>query len=1118
MELRQEVGNEVVPLKAGYVQTLFNASHTTVPSVLHIGLLSTFRLTYGDEPVTRVDTPRLRSLLAYLVLHCGLPQIRQHIAFTFWPDSAEKQALTNLRHLLHDLRRALPEADRFIRVDSKTLTWQHNTPFTLDIDDFEHALAQVEEATQRGSQRTVREALEKAVHLYQGDLLPGCYDEWIESERGRLRQVYLRALERLVRLLEDRRDYAAAIHYARRLQQKEPMQEATYGALMRLHALHGDRASALRVYDECVEVLQRELDIAPGPATRRLHERLLSLREPLAQQIAAHPARRAEELPLVGRHEEWGQLKAAWRRAAQEQAHLVVVKGEAGIGKTRLIEELLAWAARQGIATANARSYAAEGRLAYAPVADWLRTEAQSTALPRLSPVWMSEVSRILPELRLDHPDLPELEPVQESWQRLRLFEALSRAVLASGEPLLLVLDDMQWTDAETLAWLRYLLRFAPEARLLVAGTIRTEEMDAEPALAALLSDLGRDGVITEITLGPLTTEEASSVAAHVAGRALDEGQMKRLHEETEGNPLFVVETVRAGLLEEATPDVTLPPKVKAVITSRLAQLSPEAKNLAGLAATIGRAFTVEVLVEAMGRAEERVAEALDELWRRHLIREHGAGAYDFSHDKLREGTYHEISPVRRGLLHRRVARALETVYANDLDAFSGQLAAHYEQGGLAEQALRYYHRAGQLAKDVHANEEAIRLFNKALALLEGFSKTQEHDEQELELQTALGASLVVLKGHGAPEVRQTYERAMTLCEQLGRASEAPILRALANLNLSAGHLRQAHALGEEILQQAQRSQDAVLMVEGGYVVGVSSFWMGWFTQARQHLKQAIRRYDPQQHSIHVALYAQDPKVVCLCRLGRTLWYLGYPEQAERSIENSLRLAQVLGHPHSQAYAMTYAAHFYVDLGDSERAQECVAALLSLAAEQGLSLWEGAGNMLQGALLAEQGNTATGITRLREGITAWVGTGGGSLSVSQYQGYLAAAYQKGGAVEAGLAALSEGFALMEKTGERFYEAELYRLKGELLLAGGVGVDDAASCFEQALDVACRQEARSLELRAAMNLGQLRYRQGHAEQAVHLLQNVYEGFTEGFDTPDLKKASALLDAWSSTAGV
>lgn len=1080
--------------------------------VLHIELLGHCRLTYGEDPITRVDTPRLRALLAYLVLHRSAPRTRQHIAFTFWPDSAEQQALTNLRHLLHDLRRALPDANRFLHADNKILGWQHDAPFTLDVADFERALAQAEEATQQANGAAIRNALEEATKLYQSDLLPGCYDEWIEPERERLRQKHIWALERLIRLLQDRRDYVAAIYYAQRLKHKDPLCEATYGTLMRLYAVKGDRARALRTYDECAEILQREMEVAPGSAIRHLHERLLTAEAPPTEQTAAHSPLRTEKLPLVGRHHEWEQLKAAWRTAAKGQAHLVFVMGEAGIGKTRLAEELLEWAARQGIATARTRSYAAEGRLAYAPPADWLRAPALRTAVSRLSTVWLVEVSRLLPELRLDHPDLPEPKPIRESWQRVRLFEALSRAVLASGKPLLLLLDDMQWTDPETLAWLRYLLRFAPEARLLIAGTIRTEEMDAEPALASLLADLRRDSVVTTIMLGPLRAAETASVAAHVAGRSLDDIQAAQLHEETEGNPLFVVETMRAGLLEEERSASSLPPKIQAVITSRLANLSSQARALARLAAAIGRAFTVEVLTEASGRDEEQLVQALDELWQRYIIREHGTNTYDFSHDKLRQVAYSEISPVRRPLLHRQIVRALETVYADDLDAVSAQLGAHYERAGEAERAIRHYYQAGQLAKEVHANEEAVRLFRKALALLGQLPATPERAEHELALQIALGTCLVALQGYGVAEARQVYERALALCEQIGRPTETPILRALANANLTAGSLQRAYELGEQIQCLARNSQDAVLDVEARYTLGVTSFWMGQFALSRRHLRQAVRRYDPQHHGLHVTLYAQDPKVVCLCRLGRTLWYLGYPDQALQKTEDSLSLAQVLGHPHSRAYALWTAGHLYLDLGDLDKARECVDALLPLAAEQGFSLWEWYGTALRGALLAERGYLTTGIAHLHDGITAWVETGGGSLSVSQYQGYLAAAYHERGAVEEGLAALDEALALVEETGERFYEAELYRLQGELRLAEGAGAEEGAACFRQALDVAHRQGAQSLALRAAMSLGDLLHRPGNAKRAYHLLQEVYDGFTEGFDTPDLKKARALLNAW------
>jgi DNA-binding SARP family transcriptional activator len=1080
---------------------------------LHVRLLGHFGLKHAGQVVTSIKSPRLQALLAVLLLRRGTPVSRQHLAFSFWPDSTEKQARTNLRHLLHKLRGAWSEADRCLRVESRTLAWQPGVPFTLDVAEFEHALAGAEQAIQQARWAAAQEALRKAAETYQGDLLPDCYDAWIEPERDRLRQEYLQALERLARLLEDSRNYSDALGYARRLQQLEPLRESGYETLMRLHALRGDRSGALGVYSECVEILQRELEITPGPPIHELHERLMTMQTPLAEVASVEYAHPSEALPLIGRREAWEQLKGAWRRAAGGEAHLLVVTGEAGIGKSRLVAELFEWVGRQGGSAASARSYAAEGHLTFAPVADWLRTETLSAALPRLSPVWLSEVSRLLPELRVQHPELPEPQPVREGWQRLRMFEAFSRAFLAGSGPLLLVLDDLQWTDAETLAWLRYLLRFAPEARLLVAATIRAEEADDEPAVSALLAELRREGLLTEVTLGPLDESETAELAARLAGRALEGAAVVHLHRETAGNPLFVVETVQAGLLQESAPAAAMPPKIQAVIVSRLARLSPEARALAAVAASVGHPFTLDLLAEASGYDDGDLGRALEELWQRRLIHEHGGGIYDFSHDKLREVAYAETGPVRRQLLHRQIARALEALHVDDLDAVSGRVATHYEQAKQAAQAIPYYRRAGELAKGLHANQEAIRLFRKALALLAEQPDSPRRSEEELALRTALGTCLVASEGHGAPEVRYLYEGALSLCEQLGRPRAAPILRGLAIANLMAGDLRRASALGEEILDQGRETQDPLLMAEGHYVLGASTFWMGRFGPSRKHLDQAIRCYDPQQHRHHITLFAQDPKVACLCRLGRVLWYLGYPDQAVRKVEDGRALARVLGHPFSRGYTEVTATQFYLEVGDLRRAGECVDALLPHAAEQGFSLFEAMGSVWLGVLMAEQGMVEAGIARIRHGIAAY-SAAGGTVMLPQFCGYLARTYLKLKRIEEGLSALANGIRVMERTDERFYEAELLRLKGELLLAIEADTEEAGKYFQAALEVARQQEARSLELSAAASLGRLWHRRGETDSAVRMLRDVYTWFTEGFDTPALQEAQRLLDTWTS----
>ena len=374
--------------------------------VLEIQLLGDFRLVYGDKPSMAVDTPRLQSLIAYLVLHRSSPLPRSFVAFTFWPDSTEKQAMTNLRHILHDLHHVLPAADRYLRADRKTVAWLADSPFRLDVADFQHALEQARTSSMKWvSGSAERDALVSAVHLYQGDLLPSCYDEWIEPVRERLREGYVRALELLICLLEDERDYARAMEYAGRLLQQEQLRESAYVSLMRLRALNGDRSGALRAYEECARVLQQELNVQPGPSTLRLYERLLDSIEPLNEPTTSRVAQSTADFSLVGRHDEWLQLKRAWRTASGGRASLVIVMGEAGIGKTRLVGELVECTARQSGATAKTRSYAAEGRLAYAPVADWLRSAALIETVRRLSPVWLGEVSRLLPELRLARSD-----------------------------------------------------------------------------------------------------------------------------------------------------------------------------------------------------------------------------------------------------------------------------------------------------------------------------------------------------------------------------------------------------------------------------------------------------------------------------------------------------------------------------------------------------------------------------------------------------------------------------------------------------------------------------------------------------------------------------------------
>ncbi len=1096
--------------------------------LLHIQLLGDFHLAYDDRPLNTVNQARVQSLLAYLLLRRHAPQARHHLAFTFWPDDDETNARNNLRKMLHQLRHALPDDAQFLATDANSVQWLPSTPWRLDVAEFEAAIVHAKGLAHGPDLEATCQALQMALDLYKGDLLPSCYDDWIGPERERLRQAAAKVCQHLIYLREERREYPAALDIARRLLQLDPLNEAPYASLMRLHALNNDRVAALRVYHDCVTILQRELEVEPGEEVQAAYKSLLHLGSGLAA-AAPQPPALASAIPLIGRQGEWARVRDIWQQSARGQPSFVLITGEAGIGKTRLAEELLTWAVRQGVTGARTRAYEAEGRLSYAPIIEWLRSPALAPALARLEKIWLGEIARLLPELHALHSDLPAAAPLTEHWQRQRFFEALARGVLAIQTPLLLLIDDLQWCDQETLEWLRFLLRFDPKARLLVVGTARSEELNASPALLALTRALQGAGQLHEIALAPLDAAEVANLAGRIGQRELDVTETMHLFRETEGVPLFVVEMMRAGLHAEtkqpepwrefspaaqrAHSPFVLPPKLYAVVAGRLDQLSSTARDLAGVAATIGRAFMLDVLARASGRDEETVVYALEELWLRRIIREQGVNAYYFSHDKLRDVAYSEISPMQQRRLHRRIAEALEEIHAADLDPVSAQIAAQYERAGVLLPAVRYYQRAGAGAQRVYANVEAISLYYKGCALLAALPNHPAHAELELGLQVALVVPLATNAGYGSPDLMAACQRALSLATDLGRAPDPSVLRALAIGSVGRVSFIEAQALGAQLLALAGHEQDPILFTEAYYVLGVTSFFQGEFRRARSELEQAVVHYDLANSPVHIARYAQDPKVVCLCRLALVLWYLGYPDQAARTSAAALAFARELGHPFSLVYCLYWNAMLHQHCGQIDAMLQSAEAAISLSSAHQLGTFVHWSTSLQGWALAERGDTAVGLMQLRTSIALARESGAQNLHVFNLL-LLAEHSGKIGDCEQSLALLDEVLASIEATGAYWCKADAYRHKGELLRrhhdapAHGGAVE---AVLRQALALAQEQQAKALELRAAMSLARLWQSAGRSDEARQLLAPIYAWFTEGFHTADLQQARILLEA-------
>jgi transcriptional regulator with XRE-family HTH domain/tetratricopeptide (TPR) repeat protein len=788
-------------------------------------------------------------------------------------------------------------------------------------------------------------------------------------------------------------------------------------------------------------------------------------------------------LPLVGRRLEWRELQGAWQGAIASGPRCVVLEGEAGIGKSHLAQELLSWVERKGFGAAQARAYAAEGRLSYAPVTDWLRSAALHDSVAGLDARSLGHLAQLVPELLIYRPDLAEHTELSDLHHRELFFRSLARAVLSMEQPLLLVLDDLQWCDQDTLEWLHYLLRFDARAPLLLVGTARMEEVVPGHPLAILLSALRASEQLIELQVGPLNAADTAELAVRVAGRMLEPDATRQLFAETEGQPLFVVETVRgwASAAIDSLADVQradvggpgpLPPRVHAVISARLGRLSDSARDIVRLAATIGRSFTLDLLVEASASDIDRVVAAIDELWQHQIVREHGSSAYDFSHDRIREVAYTDMSVARRFLLHRRVARALERTAGNDASV-SAQVAAHYEQGGLPAQAIPHYRRAAELAQRVHAYYEACHLLRRGLGLLAGLAPARERDLQELAMQTALGPSLVATTGYGARAAVESYFRAQELCEQLEQPQSPPVLRALAIASISHAQFDQAQAFGDQLVRLAQERNDPVLQVEGNYVLGAALFWKGALVSSRKHFEQALGGDLSGFVRNHLSLYTQDPRVVCAIRLALDLWLLGYPDHAHAKRTEALQLAREAAHPFSLAYVLSYSVWLAVLERNASVALEHGEAGIALCREHGMDVWLGFLSIGRGWAIAEGGDPHAGISLIHEGVAEYVATDSACM-LPLHMGLLAEQYGKVTQTDLGLSTVSDALASVERTGERWYEAELYRCRGGLLELRGE-FEDAEVAYQQAVVVARHQNARGLELRAGRSLSSMRER-------------------------------------------
>jgi class 3 adenylate cyclase/predicted ATPase len=839
-------------------------------------------------------------------------------------------------------------------------------------------------------------------------------------------------------------------------------------------------------------------------------------------------------VPFVGRQLELEQLAAAWSRTRSAQGQLVGVVGDPGVGKSRLFHEFKSMVAKQGLVL-ETFSVSHGKAFAYMPLVELLkqyfglgsqddersRREKVTGKVVTLERRLEDSLPYLLFLLGIAEPDsvLLQMDP---QLRRQRTFEALRQLLICESrnQPLILLFEDLQWLDSETEAFLRFLVEGIAAAPILLLVNYRPEYRHHWAQ---------RDDY-TQLRLEPLGRADAEELLRTLLGDDHSLTSLKPLlMAQTEGNPFFLEEVVQTlaeeGVLSGTSGDYRLeqiptawhiPATVQGVLTARIDRLAAEEKALLQTLAVIGKAFPWSLVRQVVDLPEEALRGRLSRLQAGGFLYEHPSFPeieYSFKHGLTQEVAYGSLLTERRHSLHERTAQAIESLFGAQLDDHCSELAHHYRRSGNSGKAVEYLRRAGQQAIRRSANQEAIGQLSVALELLRTRPASDERTEAELNLLLMLGPVWMTVKGYASPEVEATYTEALKLCRQLGETPQRfPALMGLRTFYHVRGDLLTAHQLGEQLLVLAEKDRDPGLLLEAHRVLGGGLFKLGRLSQSRDHLEQALAIYEPQCHRSHVFLYGMDPGVFSLSFLAWVLWHQGFPAQALERSGEALALARDVAIPHVTAYALIFAAEIHLNRQEVSLALQRAEAAIALSDAEGFALLSTWGAILRGWTRVEQGEAREGIEQIRAGLKAYRSTGA-EVWVTHFLALLAEACEQAGRAGEGLEVLQEARAVIEKNQEHIYEAELHRIHGLLLLRQSPGDGDQAAaerCFRQAIAVARRQGARSLELRAELSLGRLWQRRGRRDEARRRLGRICNSFTEGEDAPDLQAARALLD--------
>jgi len=1011
----------------------------------------------GDEIVSRPASPQARSFLAYLILHHDRPIPRDRLTGIFWPERSDARARRALSHALWQIRNALgPAASRLI-TDEDTVSFTLCADDWLDVEAFEEKVGQYisRQANEYTSGQTHLE-LSVAVDLYRADFLEACYDDWALVERERLRELYLRALERLITLHKRWGDYQRALAYAQCLATADPLREAAHRELMRLYHLLGRSRAALEQFGVLRGLLEDELGVEPAAATTALyHEIIIALEEADAPHlpVAAPPPpmlRDLAHLPFVGRVEERAALLDRLRATVPGHGGMALVEGDAGVGKTRLVEEIIAdarWRGFQvGLGKAGPLAKAAPYQLLRDALSPLLTPLRMAQLAELMEPLWLSAVAPLFPAIAQQLPDLPTLPSLDPQEEQRRLWEGLARCIvgLASTTPLLLVLEDLHWADEAILTALPHLAPHLPLSRTLLLLTYRPAEARQRAIVWETLEALDRALPLLRVSLSSFEPSESAALVR----RALGVGEMdtpasafaRRLQDETEGNALFLLETLKALLERDKLAPVNdpssagwrfpaedlplpTPASVQELIGERVTSLPSELRSALELAAVLGEDADFPVLCHTSDTPPAELSEQLGKLKRRGFLKETKTG-YRFEHDLVRSGVYDNIGQEQRRELHRRAGEALETIHPDQAET----LSLHFNVGGVTEKAVAYRIKAADHAQGLHDYETAIRHYRTALTSLpdsatrwdvlarleEALGVLGRRDEQD----TALNEMLALAEDLRAPLLQaQTRHRQGWLAVLVGESKRAlTLLDEASRLARAAGN---KNLLGDCLVSAAR----------------------AWWNIGRTLRCQAVTE---EARSLFEKINNQEGLSRVFNMLGNIhLGHTGDFAEALACFEMNRRICRDAGDHYREACALGNIGVTYHVLGSYERSQEALAAAEEVIEQVGDRLWQGIIRLWQASNRYESGHPERARQRAEEAL--W---------------------------------------LCQEIGNRNFEIESWGLLGLIALDWG-DYEQARSHFRKAVEVAEAGQCAGDRTYHLSHLALAHLRLGHADEADRL---------------------------------